>query len=313
VRVLRNKVPLNKFKSKFYVCPCCGNNNIAHWLEKEKDGVNFNIYRCLLCKSGFMNPQPTQEFLESIYHLSGHGLLRPISFEQVMAAEADYPNSMVDSKRIVKCAKKLLNLVGPLKVLDIGSGYGFFSREAINEGFDVTAVNPSAWENDVFEKLNGFRPIQSFFEDIDFDKEKFDFIILSQVLEHISDPLQILMKIRTLLSQNGILAIAVPNVNSILVKILKERDNGCLWVPEHLTYFSKEGLFAILKRSGFGINKHLYVSRIPYSILSDLLNLKGSPRKVTNGLVKFCQWLPLRLTDHVGLGFIHNIWAKPFL
>jgi 2-polyprenyl-3-methyl-5-hydroxy-6-metoxy-1,4-benzoquinol methylase len=142
--------------------------------------------------------------------------------------------------------------------LDIGSGYGFFSRAAMREGFKVTAINPGEWENDIFEKLNGFRPIPKLFEDINFGDEKFSLVIMSHVLEHLRDPLAILARIKNLLDPQGVVAIAVPNFNSLLVKILGTKDNSCLLVPDHLTYFSKKGLLTLLERAGFKVYYHEY-------------------------------------------------------
>ncbi len=197
-----------------------------------------------------------------------------------------------------------------MQALDIGSGYGFFTQAALKAGFQVKAINPGTWENAVFEKINGFSPIPHFFEEIEFGDEKFDLVILSQVLEHIDNPASFLYKIRLLLNVNGIVAIAVPNVDSIFVKLLRARENGCLWVPEHLSYFSKKGLATLLNKAGFVTKDHMYITRIPYSTLSKRFNLKGLPRKLMNISVKYIQKLPLKAIDFLGLGLNHNIWAQ---
>ena len=125
-----------------------------------------------------------------------------------------------------------------------------------------------------------------------------------------AEPLGFLKKIHSLLNKDGIITIAVPNIDSILVKILKSRDNGCLWVPEHLTYFSKKGLFSILGSAGFAIKSHIYVSRIPYNFLSRRLSLKNFPRRLVNAIVKNIQKPPLKIVNWLGFGFAHNIWAQ---
>lgn len=130
------------------------------------------------------------------------------------------------------------------------------------------------------------------------------------MLEHIADPFSFICKVKPLLKANGIVAIAVPNVDSIFVKLLKARENGCLWVPEHLTYFSKIGLTTLLIRTGFVNKGHIYITRIPYNILSKKFNLKGSKRILLNIVVKYAQKLPLKIIDLGGLGLTHNIWAK---
>lgn len=195
--------------------------------------------------------------------------------------------------------------------LDIGSGFGFFTKAAIENGFDVTAINPSRWENDVFEQMNGFRPIEKFIEDVELDKE-FDLIIMSQVLEHLDDIDNILKKIKSLMTENGVLVIAVPNIDSFLVKLLGTRDNSCLWVPEHLNYFSKKGLMTYLNRLGFRVLRYQQISRIPYNFLSIRLGLSrcSTLREICNKTVQIIQRPILKSVDALGLGLYHNIWVS---
>lgn len=298
------------FKLKMSACPACGSKKISPWLVKSKEGIHFSLWRCNFCQTGFMNPQPTKEYLDLIYNKSGHGLTGPISFEEVIKGETEYPNATVDAKRLVERAKIIMAGKEGLKALDIGSGYGFFTNAALKAGFRVLAVNPGKWENEIFEKLNGFSPVPQFFEEVDFGPEKFDLVILSQVLEHVGEPLGFLVKILSILNKAGIIAVAVPNVDSILVKLMKSKDNGCLWVPEHLTYFSKKGLISILDRAGFAIKAHMYISRIPYNSLSKRFNLKNIPRWLVNTMVRSLQKPPLKIINKLGFGFIHNIWAQ---
>jgi 2-polyprenyl-3-methyl-5-hydroxy-6-metoxy-1,4-benzoquinol methylase len=98
--------------------------------------------------------------------------------------------------------------------------------------------------------MNGFSSIESFFEDVDFDQQ-FDLVILSQVLEHLDNPLSTLSHVRAVLLANGIASIAVPIFDSFWIKI--GLDGGVIWIPEHITYFSKKGLMKLLIRAGYDI------------------------------------------------------------
>ena len=280
------------------------------WLNKAVGGVTFKLDRCCVCGTGFVNPQPSMADLKSIYAITGHGSKSLISFDEVMAAESEFPNSTVDAQRIINYAQKLLGSRKNLTLLDIGSGYGFFSRAGMAAGFQVTAVNPASSENSIFKQLNGFEPIPHFFEEVDFGAAKFDLVILSQILEHFLDPRQVLIRVNRLLNRGGVVAIAVPNIEAILIKILKSRSSF-LGLPEHLTHFSFKGLEAILQRTGFASRKHLYVSRIPYNSLSNKLGLQGRARQVLNRGFRIAQWLPLKIADWLGCGLYQNVWAQP--
>ena len=267
-------------------CPACGSSAKKPWLSKEVAGVKFNLDKCCACGTGYVNPQPTAESLKSIYACIGHGSKSLTSLDQVMASEVEFPNSTIDAQRMVSYAKQLLGPIkeGQAKALDIGAGYGFFSRAALAQGFQVTAVNPASAENRIFKQLNGFEPIPLFFEEVDFGREKFDLVILSQVLEHLLDPFQVLVKVRKLIKPEGVIALAVPNVDAILIKILESRSSF-LGLPEHIIHFSRQGLSAILQRAGFAVSYHRYFSRIPYYSISNRLNIHGRSRKLMNYLV----------------------------
>jgi 2-polyprenyl-3-methyl-5-hydroxy-6-metoxy-1,4-benzoquinol methylase len=259
-----------------------------------------------------MNPRPKFAFLmANFYSTSGHGLTEPISSDAALASEAEYPNATRDANMLVKRALKYLKApYGQRKALDIGSGYGFFSKAALEAGFKVIAVNPGRWENAVFRQLTGLDPIQEAFEQVEFNMQ-FDLILMSQVLEHIYDPHTVLRKVATLLTRQGVLAIAVPNFRWILVRLLKERERGVLWVPEHLNYFTEAGLCALLASAGFRLLEIRRVARIPYYALSKRLHLSGILLIITNYMLRIGQWLPMRVLEGLGRGLSIQVWASP--
>jgi SAM-dependent methyltransferase len=293
-------------------CPACGSSAKQSWLSKGAAGVKFTLDKCCACGTGYVNPQPSAESLKSFYACVGHGSKSLTSLDQVMAAEVEFPNSTVDAQRMVNYAKQLLGPIeaGQAKALDVGAGYGFFSRAAVAQGFQVTAVNPARAENRIFKQLNGFEPIPLFFEEVNFGRERFDLVILSQVLEHLLDPLQVLVKVRKLMKPEGVIALAVPNVDAILIKILGSRSSF-LGLPQHIIHFSRHGLSAILQRAGFAVSHHRYFSRIPYYSISNRLNLQGKSRQIMNYWLRVSQWAPLQISNLLGLGLFQNVWAVP--
>jgi hypothetical protein len=101
----------------------------------------------------------------------------------------------------------------------------------------------------------------------------------------------------------------VPNYDSFLVKLLGTRDNACLWVPEHVNYFTEKGLKTLMERNGFNVVKVEQITRIPFNALSKRLRLKGRAAAVVDGWVKSLQAPFVRLMHHFGLGIYINIYA----
>jgi 2-polyprenyl-3-methyl-5-hydroxy-6-metoxy-1,4-benzoquinol methylase len=292
-------------------CVACDGTHLQAWRQKRgPDGTVFRICVCGSCGTGFLNPRPTLEQLRRVYQFSGHGLKQAVSLEQVLRMEKEYPNSTVDAKRLVGVAVHRMGGVRNGRALDVGCGYGFYSAAAIQAGFTVTAVNPGRWENDVFEQLNGFRPVEKYIQEITTEAQ-YDLIIMSQVLEHIPDLEEVLPRIRQWLAPQGMLALAVPNFDWVLVKLLRERERGCLWVPEHVNYFTRQGVSRLLERFGFSILDYRQISRIPYNAVSRRLRLAAGTRRACNLMVRLLQAPPLRVLDRLGWGLYQNLWATP--
>ncbi|MGZ4959888.1 MAG: class I SAM-dependent methyltransferase [Methylomonas sp.] len=294
-------------------CVACGSTKIWYWGQKnfqytENTAHNvFHIYRCNSCGTGFLNQPPHTQWLQAIYQYSGQALTRPVNLEDVLASEAAFPNCTLDAERMSHLAH-LLDRSGNGRALDIGSGFGFYTRGLRKEGYKTVSINPGQYENQVFRKLNGDEPLVMMFEDYQTD-ERFGVVLMSQVLEHLLEPDNAVRKISGLLASGGVFACAVPNYNSFLVKLLGTRDNACLWVPEHVNYFSEKGLKALVERHGFRIVKTEQVTRIPFNALSRRLGLKGRPAALVDALVKNLQMPFAGLMNAFGLGIYINLYA----
>ena len=93
--------------------------------------------------------------------------------------------------------KLILGLVEGKNVLDVGCGSGRLSKTLLNRGFSVVAIDTDCKAVEISKK----KGINSFLSDIsDWETdEKFDCIILGDVLEHIEDDLSAMKKIHGML------------------------------------------------------------------------------------------------------------------
>lgn len=113
--------------------------------------------------------------------------------------------------------KTILNNKSKLKILDIGPGHGFFSyltKKEFSEYEKIDIVDISETSLEMTKKIIGFDEgkINYFKKDIfDYDDtNKYDFIVLGEVLEHLDDPKQILIKLSKLLTPGGVLWLTTP-------------------------------------------------------------------------------------------------------
>ncbi len=294
-------------------CVACGSHEIHLWRTKRSPYADdlssheFGIYLCASCGTGFLNPPPSLSWLKSIYQYSGHGLTEPITLSEILAREARFPNSTVDAERMAYNADHL-NHAGEKTALDIGSGFGFYTRALRERGYQTISVNPGQYENAVFKEMNGDEPLPILLEDFH-DGGPFGVVMMSQVLEHLLEPDRAVQKVASLLVPGGALACAVPNFNSLTVKLIGTRDNACLWVPEHVNYFTVSGLKRLLENNGFKVVKAEQISRIPLYGLLRRLKAKGKLASLIEILISHLQAPFGWVLNLLGIGIYINIYA----
>lgn len=251
-----------EFSAKLANCPICS-APVALWRKKAVDQVVYEIDHCSSCDFAFANPRPTFAFLMDYYASAGGGDAAINSgVADVLRAEAEYPNSTLDAKRLIGTIRNLSPSVAGKKFLDVGCGSGFFSREAVAAGFDVCAIELSENGRNITADLAGIRPAPSSFEEYACDPGSLSVILMSQILEHVLDVNAWIEKAHGLLERGGVLAIALPNYASLFRVVMQERE-PYICPPEHLNFFSKTSLSRLLEKHNFKVEDVQWVSRIP--------------------------------------------------
>ena len=254
----------------FISCTFCNLKTLKFWfnhISVNSSNKIFPIFKCSSCKGAVVNPTPSNDFLEKFYKSDQNSMEQNIpnqtdedTLQFILNEEKEFPNSTVDAKKIINNLTKITN---QKKFLDVGAGYGFFSREANKANFDVTALELNDNVRKIFKLLNGFEAINKNFNKkfVDENKQKFDVVLLSQVLEHIPMEADPISNIYNLLKPGGICVVAVPHFGSTF-SILQGKKDMFIDPPEHLNFFSKKALILIFKKFGFKLIKIETVSRI---------------------------------------------------
>ena len=103
-----------------------------------------------------------------------------------------------------------------LRVLDVGCGNGsqLALRLALRDGFQITGIDPDSRSIEHARQLAGKSPNATFecgrVEDLSVG-HKFDVVILSEVLEHLERPAEMLAAGADRMNEEGILIVTVPN------------------------------------------------------------------------------------------------------
>jgi 2-polyprenyl-3-methyl-5-hydroxy-6-metoxy-1,4-benzoquinol methylase len=139
------------------------------------------------------------------------------------------------------------------KVLEIGSYYGILGNIIKPHVKEYTGLELSKhaaeYSNENFELNIANEPLEEFVK----KNNKFDIIIMNDVIEHLDDPFKSLKLIEKSLKSNGILIFTTFNINSIIPKILKSKYH---WImPMHKFYFSNSTLKFFLKANNMNLFK----------------------------------------------------------
>jgi SAM-dependent methyltransferase len=109
--------------------------------------------------------------------------------------------------------------VGTARILDIGCGYGTVSKELVARGFKVYGID-IADDGLGSVRKTGFLPLKGDLNrGLPIKDDSFDVIILADVLEHLLDPVSMLMECHRILKQDGYVLITVPLYFDIIDRI----------------------------------------------------------------------------------------------
>ncbi len=154
----------------------------------------------------------------------------------------------------------LLNLCDGTKVLDVGCGYGGVGKlintkyKAEVHGIEISHRAADKARIHYDSVVSGNVELDEFH----FEAKYFDFIICSDVLEHLSDPWNVLRKLKNYLKDDGYLAASIPNIRNadVLVQLLDGsfdyQEFGVL-DDTHLRFFTYRSSIRLFERSGFKV------------------------------------------------------------
>ncbi|MDR2422827.1 MAG: class I SAM-dependent methyltransferase [Deltaproteobacteria bacterium] len=142
-------------------------------------------------------------------------------------------------------------LNGSRDLLDIGAGNGDFILMALERDWRAVAMELNLESADSLERA-GIKVIVKSMELADIAPGSFNLITMWEVLEHLTEPKNILYEVRRILPEHGILLILVPNAGSLATRLLHERSDT-FGGHSHLNHFNPTSLAKLLEVMGFEI------------------------------------------------------------
>ncbi len=227
-------------------CPICGGNELVPALVVEDRTVSHESFRltdCGSCGFRFTNPRPPQSDIGRYYQSANY-----ISHTNTSTSLQDRVYQLA-RKWALGSKHRLIRRHQPNgRVLDVGCGTGEFLAYLKSRGYLVHGVEPNtnarqqAIANHALDVVPNLELVAQ--------KERFKVVTLWHVLEHLPDPRATLKNLFALLSDRGLLVIAVPDRES-----WDAQHYGPDWaawdVPRHLSHFRRTDIKRLLHEHGF--------------------------------------------------------------
>jgi 2-polyprenyl-3-methyl-5-hydroxy-6-metoxy-1,4-benzoquinol methylase len=234
-------------------CPVCNSSIFTDYLEVEDYFLShevFSLQKCNSCGFVFTNPRPLENDLSRYYQSEEY-----ISHSSSSESITDKIYYSVRNYAI----KKKFNLINKhfksCKILDIGCGTGEFLNYFKAKGWDTTGIEPNETARKTAIEKYGLKVHLE--NQLDkFKKSSFEVITMWHVLEHVPDLNFRIEQLKSLIKENGVLIIAVPNIDS-----KDSKTYGKYWaaldVPRHLYHFNQSTIKKLFEKFGFELKESL--------------------------------------------------------
>ncbi len=218
---------------------------------------SFQMVRCPSCQFIFLNPRPTIESLHYFYQ------------QYLPEEEASIETWEKMMKPVFRRAANLLHQYRRNgRLLDVGTGFGFFPVEMKKRGWEAAGVEISQKAMDYARDVLGLTIFPGPLEEAALPDNDFDAVTAFYVIEHLSHPMIFLKECHRILKPGGLLLLRYPHTTPIKNFLHFFGIKNRLYdLPAHLSDFSPKMIQQCLERIGFEKCRH---SIGGYTLPSDL-------------------------------------------
>jgi len=210
-----------QYKESFK-CPICNGNKIKKLYDRFPgyvDKTYFDIYKCDECKTQFIiAPDTPEELYNAIYSLDcipGYDRYKRYAVEIVKQTKPlNYLSNQESAYRFVS---DYLNDLGRknIRILEVGSGLGYLTYALNHAGYHAFGIDLSKSSIEQAKRKYGNffinSDLKSFAQKNKDESSKYDLIIATELIEHVTDPIQFIRDCIPLLSNQGSILLTTPN------------------------------------------------------------------------------------------------------
>ena len=228
-------------------CPVCSSSRCTRAGEVYDDRYGypgrFPLLKCADCGHAFLQGEFSPELLRNLYSnfypRSTFDLARHKPYQKTKGFRAWLDGDKSSPFRWIP---------RNVRILDIGCGFGESLGYHQARGCDVYGVEADENIRRVAEQF-GYKVHVGLFDPDVYDADYFDYVTMSQVIEHVTDPVQTLRGIARILKPGGVAILSTPNADGWGAKVFGKR-----WInwhaPYHLQFFSLQSMRLAAEQAG---------------------------------------------------------------
>jgi SAM-dependent methyltransferase len=244
--MVENNLPANSTARR---CPAC--ESVDYFICGHKSG--FEMVTCRSCKTLYTSHLPDAESAEDY----------DIYYHEENLTPPDFMN-----RRLDEIIAEFDGYRQNGRFLDVGFGAGTLLEAARRAGWQAFGVEVARRAFDQVRDL-GFEVFCGTLQEARYPDNYFDVVTASELLEHLSDPQEVLNEIARVLRPGGLLWLTTPHGRGISAQIL-----GLKWStvspPQHLQLFSRLGSTRMLGAAGLRQVRVVTEGVNPYELLHGL-------------------------------------------
>jgi SAM-dependent methyltransferase len=245
----------------------------------------------------------------AVYQCGTCGFRQCTDFTDVLAFYEGMDDPEYEASRAPRAlqADRLLKSITPYagkgRLLDVGAGSGILMEAAARAGYQADGIEPSNWMVDRAADHgilvhHGVLPMPGV-------TGPYDVVTLVDVIEHVSDPVDLLKQAKAVLAPGGVGLVITPDVGSMAARVM-----GPSWWHyrlAHICYFDRKTLLSAIGSAGL---RPVSVFRPSWFFTGDYLlqRLAAYIPLIGRARVAALQKMiiPLNLFDSLGVVFRHG-------
>lgn len=290
-------------------CLACGARASSHWatahdIEYATSTDEFAYRACRACGVLFIDPVPEQR-LSEIYPSNYYSYAAPGRSPALAVKTA------LDRRFFRSILRQLRG--DALRVLDVGGGAGWELRslrqsDARVRHTQVVDLDPGAQK---LAEANGHSYFCGRVEEFE-TSERFDLIVLLNLIEHVRDPRAVMRKVSALLAPGGLVLIKTPNWDALDARIFRHLSWAGLHCPRHWVLFTRKSFQTLAGDCGLAVRSTSYTQGAPFWAASTLawLAARGLVRISRQRPVVYHPLFGLLAASFAALDFVRRPFAK---